>query len=215
MATKKNLRTSAYEKIRNGILSGELRQGERIFTMDLSKKFAISPTPVREALLLLCQEKLVASDTRNGFTVRRVDLSELEEFFYFRELLENTSVPLILKNITDADVKILDRLIEKAEHVFHKNKLYQFAQLHMEFHQKLWQSTKSSLYVDLMSSMNHILIQIISIGAKTTEGVETAVNGHKGIMESLKSGDQKKLNQLMVQHIHDAKKYIMPLYSLL
>ena len=47
MATKKNLRTSAYENIKNSILSGELKQGERIFTTDLSEKFAISPTPVQ------------------------------------------------------------------------------------------------------------------------------------------------------------------------
>lgn len=215
MAIKKNLRTSAYENIKSRILSGEFKQGERIFTTDLSKKLTISPTPVREALLLLSQEKLVASDKRNGFTVRRVRMSELEEYFYFRELLESTAVPLIIENITDVDIKTLDKLIEKAEHAFQENKLNQFANLHMEFHQKLWQSTKSNLYADLMSSMNHIFIQIISLGAKTKEGVETAITGHKGILESVKAKDPKQLKHLLVNHVRNAKRYIMPLYSLI
>jgi len=215
MSTNKSLRITAYEYIKDSILSGKIKPGERIFTSDLSEKISISNTPVREALLLLTQERLLEASKRNGFIVKRIAISEMEEYFYYRELLESKSVDLILKNIQDSELLELEKLIEMAESVYQNKIYYEFSSLHFEFHKKLWESTHSKIFTDLMSSMNHIFIQIISLAAKRPENIANAINDHRNIVKTIHARDPEHLSDLIVYHVRSAKNYILTLYSYL
>lgn len=215
MKTNKSLQTTAYEYIKDSILSGKIRPGERIFTSDLSEKISISKTPVREALLLLTKEKLLEASKRNGFMVKRINISELEEYFYFRELLESKSVALILRNIQDGELLELEKLIEMAETVYQNKLYYEFSSLHFEFHKKLWESTHSKVFTDLMSSMNHIFIQIISLAAKKPGNISNAINDHRNIIKTIQARNDRKLSDLITYHVRSAKNNILPLYSYL
>jgi DNA-binding GntR family transcriptional regulator len=213
MVTNKSLRMTAYKYIKDSLLSGKIKPGERIFTSDLSNEISISTTPVREALLLLTQEKLLEANKRNGFIVKQINISELEEYFYYRELLESKSVDLILNNIQDDELLELEKIIEMAESVYRKKIYYEFSSLHFEFHNKLWESTHSKIFTDLMSSMNHIFIQIISLAAKRPESIPSAIKDHRNMLESIHNRDSKKLSELIASHIRSAKNNILPLYS--
>ena len=215
MRTNKSLRTTAYKYIKDSILSGKIKPGERIFTSDLSDKISISNTPVREALLLLTQERLLEANKRNGFIVKRIIISELEEYFHYRELLESKSVDLILKNIQDSELLELEKLIEMAESVYQNKNYDEFSSLHFEFHRKLWESTHSKIFTDLMSSMNHVFIQIISLAAKRPENIANAINDHRNIVKTIYARDPENLSDLIVYHVRSAKNNILTLYSYL
>lgn len=212
---KISLRTKVYESIKYSVLSGELRQGERIFAKDISEKFNFSLTPVREALLFLCNEKLLNSDKRSGFTVNRFTKADLEEYFFFRELLEESSTHLIIENIAEDEIKELEVMIDKAEYAYKNNNLSEFTHLHFDFHHALWASTGSNIYVDLISSMNHIFMQVIVLGARTPESVATAIKEHKEFVEAIRKKRSVELTRLTVKHVQSGKRNIMPLYSFL
>jgi DNA-binding GntR family transcriptional regulator len=214
MPGKKNLRKIAYESILDNILSGTLKQGERLYTSDIAKDLSISPTPVREALLQLCQEKLMTSDKRSGFIVRRMKLSDLKEYIFFRKILELTSADLIIQNITDIEITEIETILQKSEETYKKNELNEHRRLQLEFHTKLWKATKSNLYCDLLHCMNHVFVQTIVFSTSTKDIIETSISEHRRILECIKAKDTESLKDLIAKHIEGAKEHCTPYFSM-
>ncbi len=63
------VRSRAARELRDRILTGRLRPGDRLDLDEITREFGTSRTPVREALLELSYEGLVAVTPRSGITV--------------------------------------------------------------------------------------------------------------------------------------------------
>lgn len=82
------LAEQAYADLRERILSGRLPAGHRLLPEELALALAISPTPIKEALVRLDQEGLVAMETRRGAVVRRFTQDDVANLFEARQLIE-------------------------------------------------------------------------------------------------------------------------------
>ena len=82
-----------YAAIRRSILEGALRPGERIVEQQLAEMLNVSRTPVREALLKLERENLVARIGR-GMAVRRYSSDEVRDIYNLRAHLESFAARL-------------------------------------------------------------------------------------------------------------------------
>jgi DNA-binding GntR family transcriptional regulator len=89
---RQTLADQAYEALHLRILNGELAAGERLLPDELATTMLISPTPIREALVRLQTEGLVASHSRRGSVVRRFEAAEIIELFEARLLVEAHAV---------------------------------------------------------------------------------------------------------------------------
>jgi DNA-binding GntR family transcriptional regulator len=79
MITRKPLRDHAYQQILQLVHRGDLPPGTRLKDTTLASQLGVSRTPVREALLQLAQEGVLAADMGRGFSVGRLDLVEMRE----------------------------------------------------------------------------------------------------------------------------------------
>ena len=79
MITRKPLRDQAYQQILALVHRGDLPPGTRVKDTTLATQLGVSRTPVREALLQLAQEGVLAADMGRGFSVGRLDLLEMRE----------------------------------------------------------------------------------------------------------------------------------------
>ncbi len=82
------LAEQAYADLRERILSGRLPAGHRLLPEELALALAISPTPIKEALVRLDQEGLVAMETRRGAVVRRFTAGDVGNLYEARQLIE-------------------------------------------------------------------------------------------------------------------------------
>lgn len=101
-------------RLRDAILSGELRPNERLVEEDLAAELGVSRTPVREALLRLRQEGLVTQ--RKGWFVRDHKPSEVLEFLEARAMLESAAARLAAKRISEEALGEVRGLLEQMEH---------------------------------------------------------------------------------------------------
>lgn len=92
-----------YGAIRRAILDGSLRPGERIVEQQLAETLSVSRTPVREALLKLERENLVARVGR-GMAVRRYSSDEVRDIYNLRAHLESYGARLAAERITDSEL---------------------------------------------------------------------------------------------------------------
>jgi len=103
-----------YLSIRRAILDGKLHPGERIVEQQLAETLSVSRTPVREALLKLERENLVARMDR-GMAVRTYSSDEVRDIYDLRAQIEGYSARVACERITDAEITTLERVQDELE----------------------------------------------------------------------------------------------------
>ena len=86
------LASSVYEKLRNDIMAGELRPGERLRSDLLRERYEVGNSPMREALNRLAADGLVSREDQKGFRVADASRDALLELVKTRCWLEETAV---------------------------------------------------------------------------------------------------------------------------
>lgn len=85
---KNSLKSIVYQETLDGIIRGEYKAGQIINEQELVTKFGYSKSPVREALISLCNEGILRNIPRYGYEVVRLTSKDVEEILRFRFLLE-------------------------------------------------------------------------------------------------------------------------------
>lgn len=86
--TRETMAEQAYAALKRRIVSGKLPAGQRLLPNALATALSISPTPVKEALLRLERDGLVAAEARRGAVVRRFRADEVVHLYEVRALIE-------------------------------------------------------------------------------------------------------------------------------
>ena len=98
-----NLREQSLRRLRSDIITGRIAPGTMLSVPALSAEIGVSTTPVREALLTLERDGLVAPQRNRGFRVEAMSVAALENLFSLRELLEvHAVVAIARKGLQDA-----------------------------------------------------------------------------------------------------------------
>jgi len=97
----KTLADFAYQRIRNDIISGELKANDKLRLSNLCKKYEIGMSPLREALARLIGDALVITEGQRGFWVSPLSIEELEDISRVRILLESEALQLSISNGDD------------------------------------------------------------------------------------------------------------------
>lgn len=140
--------------IRMGILEGTLMPGARIVEQQLAETLMVSRTPVREALLKLERENLVAR-TGRGMAVRSYSSEEVRDTYDLRALLEGHAARVACERIAGSDIAALERVQDELERVQGKSdadalgttdsgRSRTLAQLNQRFHSVLVLSTRNA-----------------------------------------------------------------------
>ena len=94
------LREVVFRTLRQSILKGELKPGERLMEVNLAKKLGVSRTPVREAIRKLELEGLVIMLPRRGAEVAGITEKSLRDVLEVRKVLEELAIELDCKRMT-------------------------------------------------------------------------------------------------------------------
>ncbi|GGM02420.1 GntR family transcriptional regulator [Deinococcus aerophilus] len=100
------------DQLRSAILSGELEPGSRLSVPELARRFQVSRSPVREAVLLLVGEGLAVEHTRRGVEVARLEVSDLLELYDLRAALEGLAARLAAERMSGAELAALRGVLD-------------------------------------------------------------------------------------------------------
>ena len=106
------LRDVVFNTLREAILKGELKPGERLMELQLASKLGVSRTPIREAIRMLEQEGLAVTMPRKGAEVAKMTLKDMEDVLEVREALDELAAKIACKKISEEDVKFHDAIYE-------------------------------------------------------------------------------------------------------
>src|SRR5687767_1337139 len=116
------------------ILEGELAPGMRLDEQVLAQRFAVSRTPVREALRHLASTGLIELRPNRGAFVKTVTPDELEEMFVAMAELEATCARLAAMSMTPIERRGLQRLHERMAEMAGQGQVEDFVAANESFH---------------------------------------------------------------------------------
>lgn len=128
------LRDVVFNTLRQAILRGELKPGERLMEIQLANKLGVSRTPIREAIRKLELEGLVLMIPRKGAEVAEITEKSLRDVLEVRRALEELSVQLACEKITKEEIRELERVAKEFQQVVKSSDITEIAEVDVRFH---------------------------------------------------------------------------------
>lgn len=208
--SSENTRQYIYRVLRENIMNLNLKPGEAIGEVELSKILDVSRTPLREAIVQLVEEKLLEVFPQKGSFVSKINLTLVEEAIFVRETCESKILKLIYdsENI-DKVLNELEKNIEYQKIILNFNgDLYEFFNLDNKFHHILFESynKKNSWKAIKRLSTHYDRLRLLDALEKTN--IEATLNQHIEIVKSLKEKKVEKIEGLVEKHLLNFKDVI-------
>ena len=139
----KPLRDVVFENLREAIVEGRLKPGQRLMEVQLAEQLGVSRTPVREAIRKLELEGLVVMLPRKGAYVANMSLKDLIDVLEIRASLEGLAASLAAERITDEDIKKLESIVEEFKDGINESNVEALLRKDVEFHECIFKSTNN------------------------------------------------------------------------
>lgn len=131
---RETLEDQVYRALRQAILEGRLKGGERLVQEALASTFGTSRIPVRDALRRLHQEGLVEADERGGYRVATWGPEDVEDVYTLRLLLEPEALRLAGPKLSEEELDELEALQFQMEEAASEGDLDRYVDLNRSFH---------------------------------------------------------------------------------
>jgi DNA-binding GntR family transcriptional regulator len=203
-----DLGQQAYEKLRAGILDGELPPGSPLSHRKLARLFGVSTIPVATALQRLEAEGFVESRARAGTRVKLPTIQEISGNYIVREALESQAARLFAHNATQPQRKRLLRLADDLDKRYRRldkqvtpsrEAQAEVEKRHVEFHLEIAKATGCQELVAAIDKSRVLLFNWLFSRSGTY--VALPQGWHTQLAEALISGEPLKADEAMRLHV--------------
>lgn len=204
-----NLSSLVVDYLKDKILSGEFKEGERILEVSIAEELNISRAPVREGIIELENQGLVISVPRKGNFVVKLNENDIREIFDIRLLLETSVMERLIKEktLTQEDFRNLKKLIQEMEDIADEkedndnNKALKINEKDMLFHTYIWDKSGSKRKMKILSDLYLQLRMAMLIDTRITGDLSKTAKDHYEVIKFLELGDIEKCRKALKNHI--------------
>jgi DNA-binding GntR family transcriptional regulator len=193
----KTKNVAVYRKLRQSIIKGKLKPGQKLVMADLAKTFGLSETPVREAIRRLESDGYVHFTPHTGAVVTKIDEGKLVEIYLIRIELEALATRLASPHITDRDIEFLNKTNHGMETAIQQNKYENLGALNKDFHLRIYKAAPFPRLYKMICDLWDTFERWPSVFSYVPERAIASVEEHKKIIEALKIGDMEQSDRLM------------------
>ena len=204
------LRDVVFNTLRQAILKGELKPGERLMEIQLANKLGVSRTPVREAIRKLELEGLVLMIPRKGAEVAEITRQDMEDVLEVRTALEELAVKDACDHITDAQLSELKKASNEFKKALLEGKdLVTCADADMHFHDVILSATNNRRLIQMLNNLSEQMYRYRMEYLKDERTHKTLIEEHDAIRRALKKHDKVKAGAAIRVHIDNRKRSIL------
>jgi DNA-binding GntR family transcriptional regulator len=199
------IRKKVYNHIREMILSGEIAPNERLIETKIADNIGTSRTPVREALHSLELEKLITSIPSVGYVVKPLSEEDVSQICDIRALIEGLAARWAIEKAHEELMNDLAKNIAAAEIEVEKGNIKAFVELDGQFHEIISKHSGSERLLELTQTLRRHMLRYRAQSIFLKDVVTRAIDGHKGILEAIETGDIRKVNEAIAYHLKQSK----------
>jgi DNA-binding GntR family transcriptional regulator len=192
--THVNIQDAVVNGIRQMILNGHLKPGDRLRQDELAKTFDVSTMPIREALRQLQVEGLVVFRPRRGATVARFTVSDYEEIYLIREALETLACRWVAEDFSRIPIDRLKLLLEEIETVeANQDDIQRRMQLVREFFFTIFEASEKEHLLRILSNIWDLSQQYRLYFGSFPELVSQRLTNYRNIYQACHDRDLEAL----------------------
>lgn len=183
------------------ILRGDLAPGQRLDELALAERFAVSRTPVREALRLLATSGLIELQPRIGAVVAQPTVSEVMEVFELVAELEAVASRLACERMTDLQSARIADAYEACCAAAHSNDVQLYMQRNDAFHRAIHEASDNRALIGQLDRLGKRLMPYRRFITFRPERRETAEREHETLARALMARDGEAAARAMKDHV--------------
>ena len=202
------LRDVVYQTLRNAILKGELKPGERLMEMKLAGKLGVSRTPIREAIRMLEQEGLAITIPRRGAQVAKMTQKGMDDVYEIRRCLERLAVQYISGHLSPgqmADMRYAEKVFEEAVADGDHSEI---EQKDWEFHSTIFEATGNQRLVSIMNTLQEQLSRYRWAYLQHNNQLQRLIQEHRRIVDALEKGGLEEGLEATMAHLDSQEEII-------
>ena len=198
---KKTLHQEIANTLRDMIMSGELKEGDKIKEDQLCELMGISKTPLREALRVLSAEGLIRLVPNRGAYVSTPTFEEIKEMFDVMSVLEGECARASAQRMTEKDFVTLNKLHEKLEESFRQRNQKDYIRINNSYHTLLQELAGNRILNQIINGLRQKILLYRFQSLNLPERFEQSIREHRDLLEAFRKRDPGKAEDLMRHHL--------------
>lgn len=203
------LREVVFTTLRQAILKGELKPGERLMEITLANKLGVSRTPIREAIRKLELEGLVVMIPRKGAHVAHITEQELNDVLEVRRGLEEMAIQKACERITAEELVQLEKAANVFSELTKTDNLVALAEADVKFHDVIYEATHNRRLVQLLNNIREQIYRYRMEYLKDADSRKLLNEEHMAICAAIREKDMQKAHDYICQHIDNQQRSIV------
>lgn len=199
-----SLEEKVFLTLEEEILAGELKKGEALTEIALSKRLGVSRTPIRGALHRLKEDRLIEITPNRSAVVLGIDKNDLIDIYKVRNRLEGLASASAAKSISKEELDELRESVELSEFYISRGDTERVKELDTAFHQLIYRASGNRQLESILTELHRKIKTYRKLSLSVSGRVEKSISEHREILEAIESGDAALADTLTSRHIERA-----------
>ena len=199
------LRSHVAASIREAILRGNLKPGQRLVERKLAAELGVSQIAVREALPELEHEGLLTRTPNVGAHVTELSPAKLGELLAVRLMLEPPAMALASRNLTPQAIQELQSIVDQYNRFAAAGDAYQTVRTDFSFHQRIWKLAGNETLARMLTQVctPTFAFVMILLSYRHSRLVEP-VDVHQLFLDTLVQGNADRIQKVVREQLQEA-----------
>ncbi len=195
-----------YDAILNHIATGKLRAGMRLIEQDLAKEFAVSRSPVREALIRLSERGIVEIIANRGAFVADISQEKMADALVMRAGLEGLAARFAATHRGGFVLKTLSGIAKRMEVAARNDNLPLLFEYHWQFHETICNASENEMLLSSWEryyTIMHMMLQNLILSERSGSDpnshipVSKILSGTNAILQAIAGGDPDEAENVL------------------
>lgn len=186
---RKSAKELVYDSLREWIIDGTLAPGEKLVDANIAAYFAVSRTPVREAILALSNQKLVEVLPGKATIVSYFDFNNIYSLYTANSCLHADVLALAYPKIDQEYLQKLIAINQRFLDLNEANNYALFRSLDIEFHQAFFDLVDNPYLSEFKETLDIHSLRVENLFFKTASNIRQSYLGHKKVLQCLEEHD--------------------------
>jgi DNA-binding GntR family transcriptional regulator len=191
-----DLGTKAYKKLKEMILDGELKPGQKLVQEDLAAKLGVSRTPLLQAISKLSQDHFVETFPRRGAYVRKFSDKDKLSIFDIKSQLEPFGAYRAANLFSAEDIEELEQI--HRDMAGKTGNATEFGEGNFAFHRCIMRRSDNNFLPEILKTYDSLLLD----SEHLLKSTEKTLEEHRAIIEAIKAKDADSTRELMYFHVN-------------
>ena len=203
-----------YGQLKKQIFNEEIAPGTWLVEREISEKYEVSRTPVREVLRVLATDGLITLEPNKGYCVRKLSFEELIEIFHARESVEGMLTRLACAKADEKFLNVIEIIKNELEEIDIESNPSLGVEVGHKLHDAIVTQAHNEILGEFYNKLNNLTLLTRNMTKMSASIEKSSRNDHIKIADALLNKDEDLSERSMRAHIQStcmllSQRYLM------